>query len=113
MVDERHRKGRAGEAAAAEALEILGFTIEDRNARVGRLEVDIVARDEHGFVVAEVRSRKENDPVDPFESMKGAKERNIENALAMMDRTGKGRSVYIGVTLINDEPAAVEILDVA
>lgn len=113
MVDERHKRGKAGEDAAAEALEILGFTIEDRNVRLGRLEVDLVARDEQGLVVAEVRSREEGDPIDPFESMKGPKERNVENALSMLDRSGQGRAVYIGVTLVNGLPAEIKILDIA
>jgi putative endonuclease len=50
--------GMKGEDKATRYLERLGWRIIDRNARVGRGELDIVAMDGKELVVVEVRTRK-------------------------------------------------------
>lgn len=50
-------RGTRAEAIAASFLESAGFEIIARNLRVGRLEVDIVARSGDLVVLAEVRTR--------------------------------------------------------
>jgi putative endonuclease len=59
MVDrrERARRGARAEQLAAEHLEDHGYRILDRNLRVGRLEIDILARHGDAAVVVEVRTR--------------------------------------------------------
>ncbi len=49
--------GRAAEELVANALAAQGWEILGRNVRLGRLELDIVARDGRVVVVVEVRSR--------------------------------------------------------
>jgi putative endonuclease len=50
-------RGAAGEALAAAYLELVGFTIERRNARIAGVEVDLVARDGPAQVLVEVKLR--------------------------------------------------------
>lgn len=57
LVGQRHARGRRAEDVAAAHLDALGWSIEGRNVRVGRLEVDILARDGDCVVVVEVRTR--------------------------------------------------------
>jgi putative endonuclease len=55
---ERQRRGRAGEEIAAAALERSGWSILARNHRLAGLEIDLLARDLGGRLVAvEVRRR--------------------------------------------------------
>jgi len=56
-VEERHRTGQAAEAAVAAWLTSQGFTVLARNLRVGRDELDIVARQGALIAVVEVRTR--------------------------------------------------------
>ena len=51
------RSGRAAEAAVASDLARQGLTILATNLRLGRLELDVVARDGDTIVVVEVRHR--------------------------------------------------------
>ena len=47
-------------------LERRGLTIVDRNRRVGRDEIDVVARDRGRTVAVEVKTRVAADPVEAF-----------------------------------------------
>lgn len=58
LVGQRHLRGRLAEDAAARYLEELGYTVLARNVRVGRLEIDLIARDGSAVVVVEVRTRR-------------------------------------------------------
>jgi putative endonuclease len=58
VVNERQRLGGFGERVAAHRLESLGMQVIDRNVRVGRAELDLVARDGKETVVVEVRTRR-------------------------------------------------------
>ena len=49
--------GRTAEAAVASDLERRGLSIVGTNVRLGRLELDVVARDRDTVVVVEVRPR--------------------------------------------------------
>lgn len=57
MPIDRGAIGRRAEEAAASFLEASGFAVLDRNVRVGRLEIDLVARLGAVIVVVEVRTR--------------------------------------------------------
>lgn len=50
--------GRAGEQIAAEYLRLLGFGIIERNLRIGRNEIDIIALDGRCLVFVEVKTRR-------------------------------------------------------
>lgn len=65
----RHNElGKWGEELAVERLGALGFSIEERNWRMGRHEIDIIARKDELIVVAEVKTRSERD-TDPLEAV--------------------------------------------
>jgi len=53
----RAATGRRGESIVAALLEERGFVVLGRNVRVGRLELDVIARKGATVVVVEVRSR--------------------------------------------------------
>jgi len=58
MTETRLRAGREGEALAALALELDGYEILARNARVAEVEVDLIARRDRMLVVVEVKTRR-------------------------------------------------------
>jgi len=80
---------RRGEALVAALLERRGFTICGRNVRVGRLELDIIAKRGALIVVREVRSRSRARPVFPAETIGPDKLARIRRATAMWLRQEK------------------------
>ena len=58
MVNARQELGAFGERVAAHHLEAAGLTIIDRNVRISRTEVDLIARDGADLVFVEVRTRR-------------------------------------------------------
>lgn len=92
---ESHDLGRRGEELAAAALERRGWTILDRNYRLGHKEIDLIVR--RGAVVAfvEVKTRASDDYGHPLEAITRAKRAEIERvARAWMQRHGRGCDVY-------------------
>ncbi|MDB4988551.1 MAG: hypothetical protein JWN04_3729 [Myxococcaceae bacterium] len=69
-----------GEALVAERLEQEGFVVLARNARVGRLELDLVARRGRLIVVCEVRTRSSRDFIDPILTIDRAKQERVRRA---------------------------------
>jgi putative endonuclease len=93
--DPRHRLGLASEEQAMRYLQACGWTIVTHRFRVGRVEVDIVAR--RGALVAfvEVKARRGTAFGSPFEAVTGAKRREIVKAARVwMDRYGQPGDVY-------------------
>lgn len=74
-------------------MERRGFTICGRNVRVGRLELDIIARQGPLIVVCEVRSRSRARPVFPAETIGPEKLARIRRATAIWLRQKKLRRV--------------------
>ena len=74
------RVGRAAEAAVAEDLAMRGLRILGTNIRIGRLELDIVARDGDTVVVVEVRTRGGNSWQTGLTSLVGAKSKRVRAA---------------------------------
>jgi putative endonuclease len=80
---------RRGEDLVASLLEERGFTIIGRNVRIGRLELDVIARRGSLVVVCEVRSRRSAHPVFPAETILGKKLERVRRATAMWLRREK------------------------
>lgn len=74
--------GRRGEALVASKLEHEGFEIVAQNARVGRLELDLIARRGPLLVVCEVRSLTSDRLYSPAESVDAHKQARIRRATA-------------------------------
>jgi putative endonuclease len=93
--DARHRRGLAGEEQAIRYLQSRGWEIVAHRFRIGRIEVDLIAR--RGCLVAfiEVKARRGVAFGTPFEAVTGAKRREIVKvARAWMDRFGRQSDVY-------------------
>lgn len=80
MQTEKQIRGAIGEQAAVDYLRQNGFMIVERNYRIGRSEVDIIALryDELHFV--EVKTRKYNSLTAPEEAITGQKMRAMRRA---------------------------------
>jgi putative endonuclease len=79
-VSNRKHVGARGEDLVAEYLEKAGYSVVARNARVGRLELDLVATRADLFVFCEVRTRSNDRFMDPAASIVRAKALNIRRA---------------------------------
>lgn len=68
--------GKWGEQIALEYLLAHGYTIEDRNVRYGKVELDIVVRKGNRIIFVEVKTRS-SDYVDPLTSIDPDKSRRL------------------------------------
>ena len=87
--------GDRGEDLAARHLERAGWKVLDRNFRMGRKEIDLVAR--RGEVVAfvEVKTRAGSGYGHPLEAITWKKRREIQQvAAAWIDRKGRPGDTY-------------------
>lgn len=75
------KTGVLGEEVAARFLERSGYRILARNWRVGRLELDLVARDGDTIVFVEVKARRAG-PQSPAEAVDRRKRARIRRAAA-------------------------------
>lgn len=66
---DRAELGRRGENATAALLEERGFAIVARNARVGRLEIDLIATRGRLLVFCEVKTRRTDAYGSPVEAI--------------------------------------------
>ena len=65
---------------AAKYLTKIGYRILQRNARLGRYEIDIIALDGDTTAFIEVKTRESGDPVAPEENVHHDKQRRIITA---------------------------------
>ncbi|MCC6574503.1 MAG: YraN family protein [Planctomycetes bacterium] len=73
--------GDKAELFALAQLQREGFSLIERNLSDSRGELDLVGRQNgfDGIVVVEVRSRSEGSPLDPRDTVRGAKKRQVIN----------------------------------
>lgn len=71
--------GKWGEQVAAKYLEAKGYIIKDRDYRIGKRDLDIVAINDTGdvLVIVEVKTRTDNMAIDPILAVNEAKMRNL------------------------------------
>lgn len=72
--DLRHRLGVAGEQAALEHLERLGYRLVARNHRTRFGELDLVVADDRTLVFVEVKSRRAGPASSPWDALTEAKQ---------------------------------------
>jgi putative endonuclease len=77
---ENASRGAEAERLVAEHLTGLGFVVLGRNVRVGRLELDLVARRDDLIVVVEVRGRGPGSWLRPLDSVDRAKRLRVRRA---------------------------------
>jgi len=110
-VTEAADKGKAAEEATAFALEMLGFRVIERNRKVGRLELDIVAERNGTTVAVEARAREAGSMVNGMESITDAKRDRVETAARAVARGGDMRVLYASIVLRAGKVSEIEILD--
>ena len=76
--------GEGGESLAEAFLELAGLQVLRRNVRVGRREVDIVAREGNCLVCVEVRLRRGGRCGSAAESLTARKRRLMREALRLL-----------------------------
>ena len=102
--DPRHLRGLHGERVAIGYLRSTGWRILDHRFRMGRLEVDLVARKGQLVAFVEVKTRRTAAFGSPLQAVTWAKRREIVRvARAWVDRHGRPDDAYrfdvIGVTM--------------
>ena len=110
----RNALARRAEDLVASLLEDRGFQIYGRNVRVGRLELDVIARRGSLVVVCEVRSRASARPVFPAETISGKKLARVRRATAMWLRREKLGRVHARIdaaAVVFDGPAGEPRVD--
>jgi putative endonuclease len=104
----RAELGRAAEQRVSELLSQRGFHILGRNVRLGRLELDIVARRGDLLVFCEVRARSHDRFVAPAATMDAAKIARVRRAAAAWLREHRPGAVDVRfdvAAVIYDTPA--------
>ena len=98
----RSELGYRAETLACEHLEQQGFEIVERNARVGHLELDVIARSGRLLVFCEVRARVSDLVMTPAQSITPKKVRRIRRAavLWLKRSTLRGMSVRFDVASV-------------
>jgi putative endonuclease len=81
---ERARRGRGAEDAVAAWVVGQGMTLLARNLRVGKLEIDLVARDGAVVAIVEVRTRGEGSWQGAFGSIDGRKQQRLRRAAEIL-----------------------------
>ncbi|HEX3597305.1 MAG TPA: YraN family protein [Polyangiaceae bacterium] len=103
----RAQLGAEAELAVAEFLHVLGFAICATNLRLGRLEVDVVARRGPLVVMTEVRTRGPGSYVGPFASVTWAKRTRLVSAARRLWGERRDRPWMRGVERLRIDVAAV------
>lgn len=94
--------GKRGEDLACRHLLEQGFEIAARNVRVGRLELDIVARRGSLVIFCEVRARTSDRFMSPAQSIDVGKVRRVRQAAAQWLRQSQ-----LGATEIRFDVASI------
>lgn len=107
--------GEQGERLAAKALKKAGYKILERNAKLGRFEIDIIARDADTVAFVEVKTRRTGDPIRPEDNVGWTKQRHIALAADQwIRRHGDDATYYrfdiVSIVLPEDAPPEIEII---
>lgn len=115
MMKDHIELGKAGEALAVAHLEKKGYRILERNWRLGKEEIDIIARDGNFIVIVEVKTRTSNIFAEPETSVTKVKQRilvRIANAYMNYRRQcGEVRFDIVSIVIRPDGDIINHILD--
>ena len=93
--DERHKDGLAGEEQAIAYLKTKGWHVVAHRFRIGRAELDLVARRGRLVAFVEVKVRRGEGFGTPFEAVTGQKRREmVKVARGWIDRHGQLGDIY-------------------
>ncbi len=107
----RERAARSGERIAEEFLALCGLEVLDRNVRVGRGEIDLVARERETVVFVEVKFRTGSAFGGPLAAVSGKKREDVaRSAAGWLARRGLlGRPVRFDVVGLTWTPGGPEL----
>ena len=111
---DRAARGRRAEAAVADYLFARGFAVLSRNLRLGRLEIDVLARRGALVVAVEVRTRGPRAFEGALQSIGSAKRARLLAAVEHLWRTHLARMpgverVRIDVAAVSFEPGRTRV----
>ena len=75
--------GKRGEDLAVKHLKRAGYRILERNAKLGRFEIDVIAREGDTIAFVEVKTRRSNAFLEPEVNVTPTKQQHIRRAAAM------------------------------
>lgn len=106
--------GEQGERLAAKALKKAGYKILERNAKLGRFEIDIIAREADTVAFVEVKTRRTGEPIRPEDNVGWVKQRHIASAADFwIRRNGNDATYYrfdiVSIVLPEHGPPEIEI----
>jgi len=104
----RAELGARAEQLASDYLERCGFAIVARNVRVGRLELDVIARRGNLLIVCEVRSRRSDRVMTPAQSVDYRKVSHVREAAARWireTRPGTSQLRFDVASVVFDTPS--------
>ena len=104
---DRQLRGQRAESLVADLLIDRGFDILARNLRLGRLEIDLVARDGSLVVMVEVRARGASAYERPLASLASKKRMRLLHAAERLWRAHLARMP--GVTRMRIDAASVDL----
>ena len=93
--------GQRGENLAARHLRRLGFRILERNVRVGRYELDIIARERDTIAFVEVKTRRNEDTVSPVDNVGPEKRQHIRRAARRYIAEHKHPNMYYRFDIVS------------
>jgi len=107
--------GKKGEQLAVEFLQKKGFQIIERNWRLGKNEIDIIARDGKFIVVVEVKTRTSNQLMEPETAVTRDKQKALVRAANAYVRykniDSEVRFDIISILIVKDTPKINHIPD--
>ncbi len=96
--------GNAGEQEATELLTGKGYAIIDRQAHIGRVEVDIIAQKGNRIILVEVKTRKEGHVDDNFAMDREKLSRLARAADSYVRMKNLPHEVQIDAVLVTNHP---------
>ncbi|WP_437320450.1 YraN family protein [Sorangium sp. So ce385] len=120
-MDARRALGARAEDAVVAYLAARGMEVVARNARVGRLEIDVIARDGPVIAIIEVRTRGAGSYVRALDSIDAGKRARVRRAGEQLWRARFSRVRGVermrfdaaSVTFLPNGEAAVELIKAA
>lgn len=86
--------GQEGEDLAAKALKHDGYTILERNAYLGRYEIDIIAREGDTVAFVEVKTRRREDIASPEANITSVKQSHLLRAARIYTSRAEDSEAY-------------------
>jgi putative endonuclease len=107
--------GKRGEQLTVEFLQKLGYFILERNWRLGKNEIDIIARDGKYIVVVEVKTRSSNQVAEPETAVTRDKQKALIRAanayVSSKHIDSEVRFDIVSILIVKDVPKINHIPD--